>query len=341
LDANSINFKVSGKKITIVSTSKNKTKFIKYYKDNVLQDFQNEIGILTSDIETSREMVEAFKSAIKSSDTQPATWKNVDEAIAYLTSVLKGETIGADIYKLNFSSISTDPLNVKYLQSKTDAKGITMEQSLEFYPYMLDPTTVKIESSGKYLNVEASIKSKKLFVKVYKEGKQQSFDDVIEIMSSDARQAQEIAGAIKYLAGNSKSKDKVWNDKQAALKFITENVGDMKSDIRDVKQKIELTNNDPCKISYTVSSTDDKGKSTDEIFEFGLSDMNKLMVDLKVGGKNVEVILTCRNKEKLVKVYKNGAQQAWGTEVRIYSNDVETAKNIVEAFKSAIAQCEK
>ncbi|HEX7494816.1 MAG TPA: hypothetical protein VF346_11395, partial [Bacteroidales bacterium] len=341
LDANSINFKVSGKKITIVSTSKNKTKFIKYYKDNSLQDFQNEIGILTTDIETSREMVEAFKAAIKNSDTQPATWKSIDEALTFLTNTLKGETIGPDIYKLNFSSISTDPLNVKYVQSKTDAKGITVDQSLEFYPYMLDPTTVKIGSSGKYLNVEVSVSSKKSFVKVYKEGKQQAFDDVVEIMSFDARQAQEIAGAIKYLSGNSKPKDKVWGDKQSASKFITENVGDLKSEGKDVKQKIELTNNDPCKISLTISSADDKGKTTDEIYEFGLTDMNKQMVDLKVSGKNVEVTLSCKNKEKLVKVYKNGAQQAWGTEVKIYANDVEIAKNIAEAFKSVITQCEK
>ena len=139
LDANSLNFKVSGKKISIVSISKNKTKFIKYYKDNTLQDFQNEIGILTSDIETSREMVEAFKSAIKSSETQPATWKNIGEAIDYLTNTLTGETIGPDIYKLNFSSISTEPLNVRYVQGKTDSKGMMVEQSFEFYPYMLDP----------------------------------------------------------------------------------------------------------------------------------------------------------------------------------------------------------
>jgi hypothetical protein len=79
----------------------------------------------------------------------------------------------------------------------------------------------------------------------------------------------------------------------------------------------------------------------DEIYEFALSDMNKLMVDLKASGKNVEVVLHCKNKEKLVKVYKNGAQQAWGTDVAIGTNDVETAKNIVEAFKSAIAHCEK
>ena len=121
--------------------------------------------ILTTDIETSREMVEAFKSAIKNSETQPATWKNIDEAITFLTNTLTGETIGTDIYKLNFSSISTDPLNVKYVQGKTDAKGITVEQSLEFYPYMLDPATVKIGSSGKYLNVEVSVNRQKIVCK--------------------------------------------------------------------------------------------------------------------------------------------------------------------------------
>ena len=101
---------------------------------------------------------------------------------------------------------------------KTDAKGVMVEQSFEFYPYMLDPATVKIGSSGKYLNVEVSVNGKKLFVKVFKEGKQQSFDDGIEIMAFDSRQAQDIAEAIKYLAGNGKPKDKVWGDKQSAIK---------------------------------------------------------------------------------------------------------------------------
>ena len=341
IDANSLNFKVSGKKITIVPISKNKTKFIRYYKDNTLQDFQNEIGILATDIETSREMVEAFKAAIKSSEMQPAAWKNIDEAIGYLTKTLTGETIGPDKYKLNFSSISTEPLNVRYVVSKADAKGITVEQSFEFYPYMVDPGTVKIGSGGKYLNVEASVISKKAFVKVFKDAKQQPFDGGIEIMAFDARQAQDIAEAIKYLASNGKPKDKVWGDKQSAMKFITENVGDLKSEGKEVKQKLELPSDDPCKISLTVSSIDDKGKTTDEIYEFALTDLNKLMVELKVSGKYVEVTLTCKNKEKLVKVYKNGAQQAWGTGVKIETNDVETAKNIAEAFKSAITQCEK
>ena len=215
------------------------------------------------------------------------------------------------------------------------------EESFEFYPYMLDPATVKIGSGGKYLNIEVSVNGKKLFVKTFKEGKQQAFDDKIELMAFDSRQAQEIAEAIKYIAGNGKPKDKVWSDKQSVIKFITENVGDIKSEGKEVKQKIGLVNNDPCRISLTVSSTDDKGKTTDEIYEFTLTDMNKAMVDLKVSGKKIEVTIPCKNKEKLVKVYKNGEQQAWGSEAKFEAADVETARNIAEAFRSAITQCEK
>jgi hypothetical protein len=341
IDAGTMNFKVSGKKISVGCISANKTKFIRYFKDNILQDFQNEAVILMSDIETAREMTEAFKAAIKSSATQPAAWKSLNEAIAYLTGTLTGETIGTDKYKLNFTAVSTEPLNVRYVTGKTDEKGITMEQSFEFYPYMLDPASLKIGSTGKYLVVGISVSNKKSFIKVTRDGKQQNFNDDVELMASDARQAREIAEAIKYIAANGKPKDKVWSDRQAAMKFITDNVTDMKSDVKEVKQKIELTNNDPCKISYKVSSTDDKGKTTDEIFEFALIDMNKQIVESRVSGKTVEVILPCKNKEKLVKAYKNGEQQAWGAEVRIGTNDVETARNIGEAFKSAIAQCEK
>ena len=341
IDANSLNFKVSGDRINIVFVTKDKTKLIRYFKDNSLQDFQNEVDILTSDVEISREMVEAFKAAINSSVVQPVTWKNIDDAVSYLSGKLKGETSGSDTYKLDFTSISSDPLQVRYSQVKTDSKGMTTEQTFDFYPYMLDPGTLKITSSGKYLNVEASVNGKKPFIKILKDEKQQSFENGIQIMAFEARQAEDIAEAIKYLAGNSKPKDKTWSDKQSALNFITANIGDLKSEGKEVKQKIELTDNDPCKISLTVSTTDEKGKTTDEIYEFSLSDMNKQLVDYKVDGRNIEVSLSCKNKEKLVKVYKNGVQQAWGTNVVFYSDDVETAKNISDAFRSAITQCEK
>jgi hypothetical protein len=339
IDGSNLNFKVSGAKISVVPVSKNNTKFIKYYKDNIQQDFQDEVSIITNDIETSREMLEAFKEAIKRSQVQPATWKNVDEAIAYLTKTMTGETVGADLYKLNFSSIAADPLNVRYMLDKTDVKAITVKQSYEFYPYMLDPGTVKISAAGKYLVVSASVNNKKPYVKVYKDDIQQSFDDNIAFMAFDSRQAREIADAIKYVLSNVKAKNMVWADKNSAMKYITENVSDLKSATKEIKQKV--TFDDPCKISLAISSTDDKGKTLDETYEFALTDMNKQMIDYKTSGKNVLITLTCKNKEKLVKAYKNGVQQAWTTSVEIEATDVETARNISEAFRFAITQCEK
>jgi uncharacterized protein YfcZ (UPF0381/DUF406 family) len=340
IDPNSLSFKVNGKKIIIPVVSKNNMKFIKYYKDNNLQDFQNEIGILTSDIETSRALVEAFKAAVKNSQVQPRAWKNINEAIAYLGTAVTGETVGAEIYKLNLSTTAAEPVYIRYVENKTDSKALKMEQSKEFYPYMLDPGIVKITASGKYLSVSASVKNKKSYVKVFKDGNQQSFDNEISIMAFDARQAQDMAEALKYIISNAGEKNIVWKDKQSAVKYIVENTGTIKSDKKEIKQKIELVNNDPCKISYTVSTTDDKGKTIDEIYEFALSDINKAMVGFSVSGKNVSVTLTCKNKEKLVKVYKNGAQQSWGTIVEIAASDIESAKNIAEAFKTSISFCE-
>ena len=160
-------------------------------------------------------------------------------------------------------------------------------------------------------------------------------------MSFDARQAQKIAGAIQYLADNSKPPDKVWNDKQSVSAFLIGNIGDLKGDGEDAKQKLSIVDNDPCKISLSVSTTDGKGRTTDQIFEFTLSDMDKGLTDIKVSGKKVEVTISCKNRQKLVKVYKNGEQQAWGTSVSIGADDVEKARNIAEAFRNAITQCEK
>ena len=341
IDLNSLNFKVSGKKITVQCNTSNKSKLIKYTKDNALQNYQNDIEILEPDIETTREVIEAIKYAVKSSEWKPLTLKNINEAIAILKTDITGETIGTDIYKLSFDCTANEPFLSKYVQSKTDSKGATVEQSYEFYPFLLEANTTKTESSGKYLNVNITSKDKKSFVKVYKDGKQQNYDNDLEIMAFDSKQAREIAEAIKYISNNGKPKDKDWNDKQVAMNFVKENVGDFKGDGKEVKQKVEFVNNDPCKLNLTINTTEDKGKTTEEIFEFSLSDMNKMMVDYKISGKNVNVILTCKNREKLVKAYNNGTQQSYASEVTILEDDIVTARNIADALKSAIIQCEK
>jgi hypothetical protein len=53
------------------------------------------------------------------------------------------------------------------------------------------------------------------------------------------------------------------------------------------------------------------------------------------------VVLDCKNRDKLVKAYKNGQQQSYSSEVEIIVDDINAARNIAEALKATIANCEK
>lgn len=296
VDKSGINLKVSGKKVMVIVATANKVKLVKYVKDDVPQSYQGDVEILSPDIETARTMVDAFTYAAKTSKSARPKWNSVTEVVNFLTAAIKGEALGTDKYELSFEADLTEPWEAIYHQKRIDAKGAETAGAFLFYPFILDTNNIKVESSGKYLAVTAPVKEKKSFVKKLKGELSQGFTSELEIMAFDAKQAKEIALALKYFAGNYKPKPKDWNDKAKAMNFVKETVGNFSNDNKEVKQKLELVNNDPCKLTLTVTTTDDKGKTLEEIYEFSLSDMNKLMVDYKISSNNVYVTMVSRTK---------------------------------------------
>jgi hypothetical protein len=339
IEPNSIALKISGKKALLLWNVKNKQKFIKFSKDNVLQGFQNDFELVNTDIEIARGLMEAFKFASKMSEQKPASWTNMNDALNFISESLNSQSTGND--KQSLATIGSQPFQCRYIKTKTDAKNVTIEEKSEFYPYMLDPNSVSISTSGKSLTIDVLTRNKKSFIKTYKNDLQQNYQTDLELISTDSKQAKDLVEALKYIANNGKSKDKDWSDKQKTMNYVIEKVGDLKGTEKELKQKISLTDADPCKIVFTVNTTDDKSKTTEEIFEFNLSDMNKLIVDYKISGKNVAVILVCKNREKLIKVYKNGEQQSFNSYVELAVDDVDTALNLVDALKATIGNCEK
>ena len=341
IDESTIAFKASVKKIILSFTVKNKQKFIKYSKDNEIQSFQNDLDFVFDNIENARCTVDALKYLLKNLKPAPVALNNVANSLDFLKKSITDLKVGTDSYKQTFSGEPAAPNACKYSVSKTDAKGVTTDESFEFYPYFLDANSVKIEPSGKYLSVSVTVKNKKSFIKNYKNNIQQSYDNTVEIMTNDVKMAKDIADAMKYLAANAKPEVKDWSNKSKTSMYLTETIGNLSGKGIELKQKLSVVSDDPCKYSLNVSTTDDKGKTTEEIYEFNLSDLNKLMVDMQISSKNVNIILVAKNKEKLIKYYKNGVQQSYVSEIKIMEDDVDTAQNLVDAFKGAIADCEK
>lgn len=340
LEPNSLTFKVSGKEITLLCGVKNKTKFVRYTKDNELQNFTDEVSFKAPDIESARELMEAWKYCMSNANENPPAWKSMAEAMAYLREHIKGATVLKDQYALSFEGSAAEPFHSTYIQNVTDEKGALKAHRYEFYPYMIESNTVVADPSGKVIVVKGTITNKRSFVKEFENDVHTGYEHTLELVTFDAREAQNIAAALKYIAENGKPKPRDWSSKTASVTFIQENIGTIKGDKQETVQRVDLMENDPCKLHVVVTTSDDKGKSTEDIYEFSMKDMNKMMVDYTVKGKDVIITLVCKNKEKFVKAYRNGEQQSYRSDLDLLVADVELARHISEALVSVIAQCE-
>jgi len=94
-------------------------------------------------------------------------------------------------------------------------------------------------------------------------------------------------------------------------------------------------------IQYGFDEIDSKGKKTTMLYEFNLADIDPYAVREQTQKDAIYAVLSVRNKQKLVKVYKDGEVQPYDNEVSIIVKDIESARAITDAVKKAIPLAEK
>jgi hypothetical protein len=332
-------FRVSGKKIIVPVKMAGENEYVRYTKDKLVQNYVNEVEIYMNDIETAREAVVALTTAVKASAAAPMRFNTVAEAMKFIQSHVEDGIINGEQYNISFEGRATEPYGSTYTIHKTDTKGVATSDSFVFYPYTLDVNNVKVETSGKYLAVNVLMAGKKPYVKKIRNN-QSSFGSELSIMCFDVKKAKDIASAFRFLSANTTPKGSAFANRQAALDFVQNKTGETTASGKTIKQKVEQANDNPCKITVTVTTTDDKGKTTEEIYEFTLLDINKQVIEYKPVGPNVVVTLSCKNKQKLIKFYKDGDQQSFTSDVELLYTDIDVARNISDAVRMAAGLCE-
>lgn len=92
---------------------------------------------------------------------------------------------------------------------------------------------------------------------------------------------------------------------------------------------------------YTVVETDSKGSKTTYGYEFNLSDIDPYAMREVTQKDVILVSMTVRNKQKLVKVYKNGTALNYTDQVEVRAKDIENARSMTDIIKKAIPAAEK
>lgn len=97
----------------------------------------------------------------------------------------------------------------------------------------------------------------------------------------------------------------------------------------------------PAVIQYSYDEIDSKGNRVNYKYEVNVSDLDPYAVRELTQKDLINVVLAVKNKQKLVKVYKNEEVQAYDDQALIIAKDIENARLISEAIKKAIPSAEK
>ena len=85
--------------------------------------------------------------------------------------------------------------------------------------------------------------------------------------------------------------------------------------------------------------TDSKGESTEYVYEFILTDINAANSGLVVSSAKLYLNLVTRDRQKLVKTYKNGETGNFVYDFDLYVDDVLVAKNMLGALSTLLDSC--
>ncbi len=94
-------------------------------------------------------------------------------------------------------------------------------------------------------------------------------------------------------------------------------------------------------IKYNVNEIDQKGNKVSFSYELNLSDIDPYAVRQVTQKDLILVVLSVKNKQKLIRGSKNGEQIPYNDELNLHAKDVDHARSVMDLVKKSIPLAEK
>jgi hypothetical protein len=157
-------------------------------------------------------------------------------------------------------------------------------------------------------------------------------------MMNEVDKTRNFIDALRENIGSCKDNEASWEDRAAALIWLTQNIGEAVDD--DVKWEQRLSEGSkPYLTVFSTKSVNEKGEENAYDYLFDLSDINPLGIKLEASGKTLAVAVPVREDNKFIEV-KKGDGKEFTDELMIYSNDIEAARQMVNALSFVVSNTE-
>jgi hypothetical protein len=333
-----VKLEVSSKTADLLIETIDKTKYIKQTAKNKTTGYSSSFKIYLDNIDQARDIQNALEYAVKNNTKGILEFTMLPEAVDWVNKNPGDVNIDSKSYH---QTIQFDPANENKIDLKvitSDASGISFKESFEFYPEDISVDKLEIKVSGKKLYIVLST-GKLKYIKTYRDDVLQNYSNETEFLFEDIQAARNFIAAINCIHEKSIVSDRSMSSKSDAYSFLVENIKGLDVAGKKAEQKIEQIESNNCKLKYTFTETDSKGISSENNYEFILSDIDCIKSGTEISSKDVKINLFTKDKQTLVKPYKNGEPGNFIYTVEIYVNDVLTAKKIMAAITTLSKEC--
>lgn len=121
-----------------------------------------------------------------------------------------------------------------------------------------------------------------------------------------------------------------------SLDKVKSHVKEIQLDKSSVNQQFSYEPATPFDVKLTVTTTDSKGKSSEELFVFNLVFFDKNFVKRIASDKMMKIEMQAAQNLKVVEHTKNGEKQNYESEITLLTNNIDDARELEKFLKDAI-----
>jgi hypothetical protein len=200
LKVDDLKIKVSGKKLA-VDLSTGKFKYIKYFKDNVLQNYSANAEILFDDVLKAKNFITAISMLRNKSQVADRSMNDKASAWRYIMENTKKMEVAGESLDQKMEQRDGDNCKGRFTRTETNSKGVSVENIYEFIVSDIDAKYSEIAISSKSLKVTLVTKGKEKLIKPYKNGESGNFINSVDIDADNVLVAKKLIAAFGSLAG--------------------------------------------------------------------------------------------------------------------------------------------
>jgi len=338
INPHSITFKISGNAFALNFETLQKAKHIAARKNAETRPFVNDLTINTNNVDEARDLKTVLTmlaplAVEKVKDGMPVI-NSSEDAVTQINSLTTDITLG-----LKQIRQTIEPLCLaKLTQVEQDAKG-SENNDFRFHWMDVNPVTSIIDASGERLFINIKASGGKKLIMGNKNGKFSGYDNSVRLFMPDIENARRAKFAVDKAVEYCKAiyKEPFDDDARSITSWLASNIKEVSVDEATIAQKLEsVEQGNLNKWKYTRREVNAKGSGGETVFEFNLSDINPLSIDIEVRGKWLYVVMGTEFKSKVIKAYKNGKIMPYANKIEFAINDTDISRNVVNALNKAV-----